>query len=188
MLHPVFELSLIFSPLFPAGGNSLTTYTQVTSHLYITDSSLSSGYGSKTSLSAGAGAHGETSLCAGLGVMACQTLVGIDVEISASHDQEESSEASNDLSSSHGVSVTYTMSTSDQPGNPGRSSDMYLVPSLVVVFEKAFQVAFDATTCTASRKPVVTWSLDSQDNVQVCSIALYVHRLSVLSHFLLCCC
>ena len=53
------------------------------------------------------------------------------------------------------VSMTYTVSTSDNLGTAGRAADMYLVPSLSVKLTRSLNIKYDAAECEMEAEPVV---------------------------------
>merc|ERR1711935_1087810 len=59
----------------------------------------------------------------------------------------------------HGFELDITMSTSNKPKLAGKMSDMYLVPSLTVLFMKSMVVEFNTKTCKGQAEEKWTWSL-----------------------------
>ncbi len=78
-------------------------------------------------------------------------------------------EAEEDTTSA-AIVYSYDYTTSDDIEKAGLKSDMFLTPSLNVKFSKSAEIGFNLTTCAATSKEIITWSLDSETNVPVCMV------------------
>ena len=113
----------------------------------------------------------DNSICAGLGLSTClksttlRAAFGPVIGIGAAFTNAWSD------SSSVAIAYSYSYSTSGDAGYSGRLSDAFLTPSLNVKFSKSALVSFDPAACAGASKEVVTWSLDSESNVPVSSVA-----------------
>jgi hypothetical protein len=106
----------------------------------------------------------ETEACVGLGAMACVKILeseaqgGVTVKAgykATLHKDEATKTAS--------YTTTWSYKTGTNPWSAGKSSDVFLVPSLEVKFKNIKEVKWDLVQC-ASMQEKMKFSLDAADN------------------------
>jgi hypothetical protein len=113
----------------------------------------------------------DNSICAGLGLATCQDSTKVRGTFGPVFSFGAGFTNAWSDSSSVAIAYSYSYSTSSDPAYAGRLSDAFLTPSLNVKFSKSALVSFDPAACAGASKEVVTWSLDSESNVPVSSVA-----------------
>lgn len=160
----------------PPGGKSFAEYHQMKSNIVITTATNIKFAGLETELTTEVG--GKVSLaisnCYGLGAMACISSGNMAVETKNTAAASTNIEFQNDKESvveSSGIfTLQFSYITSTEPKDAGMMSDMYLSPTLNILFCTATSISFNYTACTGVSTSVQVWQLGKGDgNKQVFS-------------------
>jgi hypothetical protein len=108
-------------------------------------------------------------VCVGLGASFCKDVAEVEGSLGGSVAITKTWSKYDEHTDAAVLSLSYDYSTSDDSSLAGNKSDMFLTPALNVKFSKSALIAFSASTCGATSQDIVTWSLDSDSNVPVCS-------------------
>ncbi|EGD74967.1 hypothetical protein PTSG_07192 [Salpingoeca rosetta] len=156
----------------PPGGLSSATYSNTYANYKISSSSYESYGGFQVAAELTPfRADAELDLCVGLGAANCINLVKTKtapVTIQADNTNLWGGKDADDNRDTEQVwSFSIDVATSDEPMLAGEQSDMFLVPSLNVLFLDTDVVDFDASTCEVTKSLKTTWSLEAEENKEV---------------------
>ncbi len=117
---------------------------------------------------AGLAWHVQGSVCFGLGSAFCKDVVELEGYVNGRLAITKTWTEYSEHTDTAVVTLTSDYSTSDSSSLAGNKSDMFLTPALNVKFSKSALIGFDKDACTGTSQEIVTWSLDSDNNVPVC--------------------
>jgi len=106
----------------------------------------------------------ESTVCVGLGAMACQESAQGETYIGTEVDHNFQKFGEYETNKGGGFTMEISLKTSEDPATAGLASTMYLIPSLTILIEQASVVDFNKTTCSGSISRLWTWSLKSASN------------------------
>lgn len=157
----------------PPGGGSYSYYNNMKTTVRLTLEHFESTTGFDTSFEADFGAEEEASLCVGLGVDVCVKTVeakvrgGISLEGGSDYNT-----ALSENTNTASLTTTWSYVTSSDQWSAGTLSDVFLVPSLNVIFKDITEVLWNESTCAYSEEKL-KFSLDSPDNKPAISFLTY---------------
>eukprot|EP00808_Paulinella_micropora_P010314 g76968.t1 len=158
----------------PPGGLSVAEYSKVQTTLEITvqdhqaynglytTDSIGTTFGDLTiqdCIGAGAGAGGLGPLVF-TSVAICKTDAEAGNEIALEYDDGELWRSKYEhKEQSASLTVQWSYATSDDPARPGKLSDMFLVPSLNIVWREVLVVSYNASSCRGQSKTLLKYSI-----------------------------
>lgn len=143
----------------PPGGLSYSEYTNVKLQIDMEVEKID--YSKSMQVGFGTWALGgqNTGTCTGLGFAACLKMLAGKVKGGMYKDKNYDEAADYQTTDAGHFELSFSYKTSDKPQNPGKMSDMYLVPALNIQFIFVFTIKV-APNCQATKSQVAKWVLD----------------------------
>jgi len=170
---PTLEPLLIIRD--PPGGKSSVSYSNVETTTRITMDNFEAYAGFDVAAELHWNVQTKSSSCAGLGVAACLKITDNEASFGGGLNGGASWLVAHKSSQhSHTLTITWTYSTSGSAAYAGRESDVFLIPTIAVIFRTTDTIEFDPTaSCKATKTTKVKFDLSSLDNRSPISFLTY---------------
>ena len=162
----------------PPGGTSFAVYEEMQSTVQLTMNEYEKYMGVDAGITAQITLMEQTvSLCAGVGVaMSCSDAGATDNYIAGNIEGSTNFLSDmNDDTYSHGFTVTWSYTTSEETNGPGKSSDMFLVPTITILYALTITVSWNETLCQAKNTTDVKFDIGAPENERAFTIITQDH-------------